>query len=246
MTHLMFVLVFLLLSHPGLVTRQWRSYHLSLCKLFCSPSSFLVLDLWPGNGAVTTFRFVNCFGVPPPFSSWTWDQAMASYHRPKVLAMSVILLIDIHFWLWCRVACLCLTESVFFEKTRHFLVALRIVFVVAAFYAVSTVVAAVFFVAVVFVNVVVVTDLIATVSVGLVALISLCLSLLTLLLWLPLPPLSLSLMSLSLMLSLSLSSFSFILVPLFSHPGLGTRQWRNYYPSTFYGDVDILPRGILI
>ena len=35
---------------------------------------------------------------------------------------------------------------------------------------------------------------------------------------------------------------SFIKVPLLlSHPGLGTRQWRSYHPSTFVSDVDIYP-----
>ena len=38
-----------------------------------------------------------------------------------------------------------------------------------------------------------------------------------------------------------------ILVPLLlSHPGLGTRQWRSYHPSTFFSDVDILPNDIHI
>ena len=38
---------------------------------------------------------------------------------------------------------------------------------------------------------------------------------------------------------------SIILVPLLlSHPGLGTRQWRSYHPSTFNGDVDILLQDI--
>ena len=131
------ILVPLLLFHPGLRTRHWRSYNrcltiLSLVSLFLSH---------PGLGTRQRrschLLFWNYFGVPPPFS-WNWDQAMAELPpfvlklfwcpssflnldmglgnggvttHPYLIAMSIFYTNTSIFCQGCRVACLHLTKA---------------------------------------------------------------------------------------------------------------------------------------